>query len=241
ERARFRHAPWDAAAPPDGAPPLLLAQEAVARLLELLAQLTLSSVAFHEGRAALRDRLGTQVFHPAVTLRDDPLDPRALPFPFDLAGEPAAAVDLVARGVMRTPAVDAALARALGLPVTPHAVSHDEARPDHLALVRGGAGWAELAQAAHGGLWVGALDGIEAFDPMELRFRATACGVRRLDGEGLGDPVPDLVWEDSLFSVLSRVRAVGRESVTLARDVLGGTTAPMLVVEPSRPLRPKRA
>ena len=74
---------------------------------------------------------------------------------------------------------------------------------------------------------------------MQLRFRATACGVRRLDGDRLGDPLPDLVWEDSLFDVLSRVRAVGSEPVTVARDVLGGTTAPMLVVEPAAPLRTK--
>jgi predicted Zn-dependent protease len=238
-RARERHASWQAAAPPAGAPPLLLSQEAVARLLDLLSQLTLSALSFHEGRAALRGRLGTRVFHPAITLRDDPLDPRALPFPFDIAGTPAVAVELIARGVARTPAVDAPLGRELGLPVTPHAVSHDEARPDHLALVSGGAGWEELARAAEGGLWIGALDPLESFDPMQLRFRATACGVRRLDGERLGDPLPDLVWEDSLFDVLSRVRAVGSDPVTVARDVLGGTTAPMLVVEPGAPLRTK--
>ncbi len=238
-RARERHAPWQPAAPPAGTPPLLLSQEAVARLLDLLCQLTLSALSFHEGRAALRGRLGTQVFHPAITLRDDPLDPRALPFPFDIAGTPAVPVELIARGVARTPAVDAPLGRELGLPVTPHAVSHDEARPDHLALVPGGAGWEELARAAEGGLWIGALDPLESFDPMQLRFRATACGVRRLDGDRLGDPLPDLVWEDSLFDVLSRVRAVGSEPVTVARDVLGGTTAPMLVVEPAAPLRTK--
>ncbi len=239
-RARDRHAQGEPAAPPEGPVPILLGQEAVGRLLELLSTLTLSSLAFHEGRAALRERLGSRVFHPAITLRDDPLDPRVLPFPFDLAGTPAAPVDLVADGVARTPAVDERLARVLGLPVTANAVSHDEARPDHLLLVPRDLPFAELARAAEGGLWVGAIDALESFDPMALRFRATARGVRRLADGGLGAPLPDLVWEDSLFDVLSRVRGVGDTTVTLARDVLGGTAAPMLVVEPTVPLRPKR-
>jgi PmbA protein len=238
-RARERHAQGEAAAPPDGPVPILLAQEAVVRLLELLNTLTLSSLAFHEGRAALRERLGSRVFHPAITLRDDPLDPRLLPFPFDLAGAPAAPVELVAQGVARTPAVDERLARELGLPPTHHAVSHDEARPDHLLLVPGELPLPELLRAAAGGVWVGALDPLESFDPLALRFRATARGVRRLDDGRLGAPLPDLVWEDSLFDVLSRVRAVGDTPVTLARDVLGGTAAPMLVVEPTAALRPR--
>ncbi len=240
DRARSRHAQGEPPAePPRGPAPLLLSQEAVARLLELLSTLTLSSLAFHEGRAALRERLGSRVFHPAITLRDDPLDPRGLPFPFDLDGAPAAPVELVAEGVARTPAVDERLARELDLPVTPNAVSHDESRPDHLLLVPGRAAFAELARAAEGGLWAGALDPLESFDPMELRFRASVRGARLLAGDGLGAPVPDLVWEDSLFDVLSRVRAVGEATVTLARDVLGGTAAPMLAVEPSSALRVK--
>jgi predicted Zn-dependent protease len=240
-RARERHAQGEPGAPPDRPVPLLLAQEAVVRLLELLATLTLSSLSFHAGHAALRERLGSRVFHPSITLRDDPLDPRVLPFPFDLAGTPAAPVELVAAGVARTPAVDERLAGELGLPVTPNAVSHDEARPDHLLLVPGGLPFPELARAAAGGLWVGALDPLESFDPLALRFRATARGVRLLADGGLGAPVPDLVWEDSLFDVLSRVRGVGDATVTLARDVLGGTAAPMLAVEPASPLRAKRS
>lgn len=240
-RARERHAQGEPAAPPGAAVPLLLAQEAVVRLLELLNTLTLSSLAFHEGRAALRERLGSRVFHPSITLRDDPADPRVLPFPFDLTGTPGAPVDLVVEGVARTPAVDERLARELGLPPTANLVSHDEARPDHLILVPRDAAFAELLRAAQGGLWVGALDPIESFDPMDLRFRATARGVRQVAGGELGAPVADLTWEDSLFAVLSRVRAVGDTTVTLARDVLGGTAAPMLVVEPTAPLVPKRS
>ena len=64
------------------------------------------------------DNLGQPVFHPAVNLRDDPTDPRGLPFPFDLLGAAARPVDLVAGGVALTPAVDDRLARELGLP--PH-------------------------------------------------------------------------------------------------------------------------
>jgi predicted Zn-dependent protease len=230
ERACRRQGPPDVVPPPAGAVPVLLSQEAAAALVELLNRQALASDSFHSGVSFLRGRLGQPVFHPAIHLRDDPTDPRGLPFPFDLLGAAARPLDLVAGGVALTPALDDRLARELDRAPAAQRVAPDEAVPGHLFLLPGGAAEAELLQAAEGGIWIAALDPLEAFDPHALRFRAVARGARRIDGGALGRSLPDLIWEDALPSLLSQVLAVGSELVPIATGagLFRATTAPML-------------
>jgi PmbA protein len=237
ERAWRRHGPAEVVPPPEGAAPILLSQEAAATLVELLNRQALTSDAFLHGASFLRERLGQLVFHPAIHLRDDPTDPRGLPFPFDLLGAAARPVDLIADGVALTPAIDERLARQLDRPPTAQRVAPDEAVSCNLFLLPGGASEGELLRASEGGLWIAALDPVEAFDPRALRFRAVARGVRRIAGGALERSVPDLIWEDSLAALLCRVLAVGSEPVPVATGagLLGATTAPMLAVLSSEP------
>lgn len=233
ERARRRQGPPEVVPPPAGPVRLLLSQEATASLADLLNRHALTSDSFHSGVSCLRGLLGQPVFHPAIHLRDDPTDPRGLPFPFDLLGAAARPVDLIQGGVALTPAVDDRLARELGVPPTPHRVAPDESAAGHLFLLPGGLPEEDLLRAADGGVWVSALEPLEAFNPYALRFRAIARGARRITGGALGRALPDLVWEGDLRSVLSRVLGVGSELVPLATGagLFRATTAPMLAVD----------
>jgi predicted Zn-dependent protease len=253
ERARARQAAAELADLPPGSPPLVLSPEATAALIDLLNRLALSSAAFEEGASFLCDRLGQQVFHPAISLRDDGTDPRGLPFPFDLSGEPARPVDLIAGGVAFTPALDPALAARLGRAPTPHSVAFGESLATHLFLRPGPPGSLgahasdrsdrsdradreeDILRLAEGGLWLGSLAPLESFDRRELRFRAVARGVRRIEGGALGRAVPDLVWEGSLADVLTRVLGVGGETVLVAGEepFLGAVSAPALAIGPT--------
>ena len=242
ERARRRQVAERAGDPEellDARPPLLLAQEAVAPLLDLLNRFALSAGSFHDGSSYLCDKLGHQVFHRAIGLADDATDPRGLPFPFDLTGAVKRPVDLVADGVPVAPAVDGRLAQQLGREPTPHALDHDEHAAANLFLRPGEATTADLAAAAAGGVWIGALDSLQCFDPRSLRFRATVRGARRLLDGARAQALPDLVWEDSLPNVLSRVLGVGAEPVTIAGQdlLLGAVSAPMLAIERAESLR----
>ena len=70
----------------------------------------------------LLDALGTQVFAPGVTIRDDPHRPHGLRSrPFDGEGLPVSPVALVADGMLETWLLDSASARQLGLEPTGHA------------------------------------------------------------------------------------------------------------------------
>ena len=232
ERARRRQGPPEVEPPPEGPVPLLLSQEAAAALVELLNRQALTSDAFHSGLSFLRGRLDQPVFHPLIHLRDDPADPRGLPFPFDLLGAAARPVDLVKGGVALTVALDDRLARELDRPPSAQRVSPDEAVSSHLFLGPGSASEDELLRAAEGGIWIAALDPLEAFDAHALRFRAVARGARRIAGGALGRSLPDLIWEDDLPALLNRVLAVGSELVTVATGagLFQATTAPMLAV-----------
>lgn len=232
ERVRRRHGPPEVVPPPEGPAPLALSQEAVAGLLELLNRQAFTSESFHSGVSFLRERLGQPVFHPAVNLRDDPTDPRGLPFSFDFLGAACRPVDLVADGVALTPAVDDRLARETGAAPTPQRVAPDAAIPAHLFLLPGSASEEELLRAAEGGLWAAALEPLEVYDAHALRFRAVIRGARQVSGGALGRSLPDLVWEDSLPEILWRVLAVGSELVPIATGagLFRATTAPMLAV-----------
>ncbi|HVT15761.1 MAG TPA: metallopeptidase TldD-related protein [Thermoanaerobaculia bacterium] len=228
----------------EGPVALVLAQEGAAVLLEMLNRLALSAKSFLDGTSLLRDNLGDQVFHSAINLRDDASDPRGLPFAFDLAGWSKRPVDLISRGVVLTPAVDSRLAGEIGRPATPHRIAADDSLASNLFLLPGERPDEELLREAAGGVWAGALDPIECFDPRALRFRAVLRGVRRIDRAGsgaLGAALPDLVWEDSVPSALSRVLGVGREPVAVAcgDPLFGALTTPILALERAEHLRPR--
>ena len=154
--------PPPAEGPPAGPVPVVLSQEAAAALLEMLNRRAFTSTSFHHGSPFLRDSIGTPVFHAAVSLRDDATDPRGIPFPFDLLGSAKRPLDLIERGVFLTPALDERLAIDLGRRPTPHLVATDEAAPSHLFLLPGERPDAELLSDADGGLWIGALDPVQA-------------------------------------------------------------------------------
>ncbi|HSS79474.1 MAG TPA: metallopeptidase TldD-related protein [Thermoanaerobaculia bacterium] len=231
-RARRRSGPPEVVRPPEGPAPLGLSQEATAALLEVLNRQAFTSESFHSGVSFLRESLGQPVFHSAVNLRDDAADPRGLPFPFDLLGAACRPLELVTRGVALNLAIDDRLSRALDLPPTAQRVAPDEAVPAHLFLLPGESSEQDLLGAADGGVWVAALEPLEAFDPHALRFRAVARGVRQIDGGALGRSLPDLIWEDDLKRVLSQVLAVGSDLVPIATGagLFRATTAPMLAV-----------
>ena len=215
--------------------PMVLSEQSAAALIALLNRHALSAAAQRDPGCGLHGRLGEAVLASCLSLRDDGTDPRALPFPFDLAGWPKRQVDLFVDGVFATPAVDARLAAEIGRPPTPHAMAPDESIAANLLLLPGDREplpEAELLRQAEDGIWIGALDGLECFDPGRLRCRARARGVRRIAGGALGPPLPDFLWEDDLLAALARAAALGDRPATIATgDMLfGATVAPLLAL-----------
>jgi PmbA protein len=226
---------------------MVLSEQSVAALLDLLNRHALASTTLRDGSSCLCGRLGEALFAPCLNLRDDGTDPRALPFPFDLAGWPKRPVDLIVGGVFATPAVDARLGQAIGRQPTPHALAPDESIAANLLLLPGAGGADPVAfpetvllRSVEQGLWIGELASVECFDPRRLRFRAMARGVRRIAGGTLGPPLPDLLWEDALPAVLARAQGLGDRPLAIPTgDMLfGAIAAPLLAIRGGGRLEP---
>ncbi len=230
ERARTTHGSGDASDLPGDKLPIVLSPEATIRLFAMLNQAAFTASTYHGGSSFLREHMGTQVFDRLIHLRDDATDISGLPFPFDLEGSLKVPIDLILKGTPRTPAMDQRQAALLGLPPTAHAVAGNDAQAQNLFLLPGEASYDDLLHGAIGGLYVGWLDRVECFDPLRVRFRAVARGVRRIEDGALGAPVPDLIWEDTLLRSLSNVNGLGMESVTWAsgRGFEASVTAPSI-------------
>lgn len=239
ERARQRRATGEIGELPTGSLPLTLAPEAVASLCDILNRVAFSAVSYYDGSSFLRQHLNVQVFDRLFSLRDDGTDPAGLPFPFDLEGTAKQSVDLIQHGTPRTPALDQRQAALLGLPPTAHAIAGNDARAMNLFMAPGEADDGALLEAADGGIWVGAIDHLECFEPGRVQIRAHARGVRRVRDGRLAEPLPDLLWEDGLLRAFSSLAALGSETVRIASPdgYLGGISAPGLAINGVTDLR----
>lgn len=236
ERARSR-APGARAGQPDevgfaAPPPVVLAAEAVVRLVNLLNAYAFTSEAFRPPDAFLRDRLDQTVFAPSIQLLDDGSRDSGLPFPFDFEGRLRRPIPLIEDGMPRTPAIDLQLASELRRAPTPHFVTLDLSRADHLFLGTGELAESELVQTVEDGLWIGDLARPEIVDAGTLELRAAVKGGRRIRGGRLAEPTGPLVWQDSLVRLFSEVEAIGRDAAVVGHGEsgIGATSAPSLAI-----------
>jgi predicted Zn-dependent protease len=76
---------------------------------------------FLDGQSFLSGQIGQRVASPAVSIWDDPTDPRCLPLAIDYEGLPAARVDIVKDGIALGPVYDSQTAQESGTKSTGHA------------------------------------------------------------------------------------------------------------------------
>lgn len=240
ERARaLRTDDEELAELPDSSVALVLGPSAVAALVAHLGSMGLDAEAFARGRVLAAADLGRQLFSSAFSLADDGSSPAGLPFPFDFEGKARRRVEMVAGGVLKSPAVSEALAAALGLPVTPHYLGPEEVRAQHLFVEPGSASGDELLAAAADGLWVTDLSGLGPIEPFGPGFRATCLGARRIVDGRLERPLASFLWQDDLRRAFARVLGVGGDSTPVALDseLRGAVSAPSLAVAAGGELR----
>lgn len=232
-RARRRRAESRGDAPGSDAPiHLVLSPEATIELVNQLNVQALGARAYREGTSFLRQHAGVQVFDREFDLIDDATDAGGMPFPFDLEGRTKRPVELISRGVPRSPTLDSESAIGLGMRPTGHGLGGGEAFGLHLFMRAGELSEPELIEKTESGLWVGRLERLEVFDPSRMLFRAHCRGVRTITGGQIRHAVPEQIWEDSLLRVFSNFFAIGRNAaVKASRDgFLGSTSAPATAI-----------
>jgi PmbA protein len=156
----------------------------------------------------LRDRLGQQIFSPAIRITDDPTRRRGLASrPFDGEGVVSNPLDLISGGVLTTWLLDSATARELGLETNGRA-NRGGANPSpgitNLTLLPGAQSPEELIREVGNGFYVTELIGHGAHI-VTGDYSRGAAGFVIANGE-LGHPVSEVTIAGNLTDIFREMR-----------------------------------
>jgi hypothetical protein len=223
-------------APPVGPGVVLLDPGVVAAIADVAIADLMTASAWRSGVAPSRRR-GERVASALVGVADDPTTSAAA-YAFDDVGVPAAAVPLIAAGVVGAPLADTVSAARLGVPVTPHARRPGHGGPlvvvpAHVVVARGAATVAAMIGGVDAGLLLEGAQTVRV-DPVSWQVVVRIGRARRIAGGALtGHVHPDLELRAAIPDLLASVAAASEAVVTSGRRVAidGGhlwraTTAP---------------
>ena len=180
------------------------------------------------GVSFLKDRLGERIFALGITIRDDPRRRRGLRSRlFDGEGQPTAARDFIADGVLTSWVLDLRSAKQLGLATTGHASRGTSGPPGpsmtNLFLAAGTESPAALMADIKEGIYVTELIG-SGINPTTGDYSRGAAGFMIRDG-ALADPVAEITIAGNLIAMFATLRPA--DDLVFKR----GTDAPTLRIE----------
>ncbi|MEX2549754.1 MAG: metallopeptidase TldD-related protein [Nitriliruptoraceae bacterium] len=215
-----------------GVYPVVLGPEAIATILTFLSTYGFNAKSHLEGGSFVE--IGEQRFDPALTLHQDPTDPRAIGLPFDAEGTPKQRYALIEGGVTTALAHDRRTALRAGTSSTGDAVVGGEgvgAIPTNLVLAAGQTPAEELATDIERGLLITQFHYVRVLDPKTV----VATGLTRNgtflieDGE-IGSAVANLRFTQSFVDALGRGSVLGVGNDQRYAD---GEFGPGMVITPS--------
>lgn len=215
-----------------GVYPVVLGPEAVATILTFLAVYGFNAKSHLEGGSFVE--LGEDRFDPALTLHQDPTDPRAIGLPFDAEGTPKRRYALIDGGVTTALAHDRRTALRAGATSTGDAVRGGEgigAVPTNLVLSRGEMPAEDLVSSIQHGLLITQFHYVRVLDPKTV----VATGLTRNgtflieDGE-VGPAVGNLRFTQSFVDALGPgcIHGIGND-----QRYADGEFGPGMVITPS--------
>ena len=96
---------------------------AVADMVRFPAAWGMGARQYLDGQSFLSGKIGESVASSQVSIWDDPTDPRCLPTPIDYEGLPSTRVDIIDKGIARSPVYDSRTAHEAGVRSTGHAAN----------------------------------------------------------------------------------------------------------------------
>ncbi|MGH9456306.1 MAG: TldD/PmbA family protein [Thermoanaerobaculia bacterium] len=220
-----------------GVYPVILEPPALAEIFEWMNTITFSGRSYEDGSSFFVGALGERVLGENFSLADDATDPSFLPFPFDMEGLPKRRVDLIERGVLRTPLLDKIAADRTGLPPTASAASltgDDRGVALHLAMTAGDASVDDLIAGTERGIYVTRFHYLNGLlDPkVGMMTGMTRDGTFLVQDGRLAARLPNLRWTQAMTEALANIEAIGRERRIVGSfwNSLGGTLAPAVKI-----------
>jgi predicted Zn-dependent protease len=195
---------------------VVLAPECVASIAVFFAAYGFNAKSHAEGQSFVE--VGTQQFDPAISIRDDALDPVAFGVGFDSEGTPRRTVDLVRNGVTMSLAHDRRTARAAGVESTGHGGPGSEVWGPFPASVFVESGDDDVAAMIAGidrGLYIATFNYCRVLEPKSLVVTGlTRNGTFMIENGRITGAVTNLRFTQSFVAALGegRVRGVGNDA-----------------------------
>ncbi|MBW3613321.1 MAG: TldD/PmbA family protein [Chloroflexi bacterium] len=219
-----------ATVPEAGEYEVVLEEYAVAGLLEYLAYIGFSGLAYEEGRSFME--LGRRVMGENVRIWDDGTDPSGLPSTIDFEGVPRQRVDLISDGVASAIVHDAATAARAGTTSTGHALPAPNLlgpMPMNLFMGGGQTPREELITGIERGVWVTRFHYINPVHPKKAILTGmTKDGTFLIEQGRITRPLMNFRFTQSIPEAFSDVRAASRETKLLPGEFFGAYRAPAL-------------
>jgi PmbA protein len=207
---------------------VVLEEYAVATILEYLAFIGFSALAYEEGRSFME--LGKQVMGENVTIWDHGADPTGLPSPIDFEGVAKQRVDLIRNGIATAVVHDAATAARAGTTSTGHALPAPNTwgpMPMNLFMQAGDSSRAKMLSGMERGIWVTRFHYVNPVHPKKAILTGmTKDGTFLVEHGRMVRPVINFRFTQSMPEAFSSVQALSAETKLLPGEYTGGYRVP---------------
>ncbi|MGZ8866748.1 MAG: TldD/PmbA family protein [Thermoanaerobaculia bacterium] len=216
---------------------VILEPAAIGEVLDWMNMITFSGQSYEDGSSFFVGNIGSKILSESLTIADDATDPSFLPFPFDVEGFAKRRINLIERGVIRTPVLDKAWSDRLGLEPTGnawHLGSPEHGSAYHLSIEAGNATREDLIRSTERGVWVTRFNYVNGLlEPRTALMTGTTRDGTFLirDGKVVGR-LPNLRWTQSILEAFANVAGLTaeRRAVGTWYNHYGGTITPTMKI-----------
>ena len=216
---------------------VILEPAAIAEVLDWMNMIAFTGQSYEDGSSFLVGNLGKEMLSPSLTIADDAVDPRFLPFPFDMEGLPKRRIGIIERGIVRTPVVDKAWSDRLAIPPTAnawHLGSPEHGAAFHMTIDAGDATREQLIRSTRRGIWITRFNYVNGLlEPRTaLMTGLTRDGTFLIENGEVVARLPNLRWTQSMVEAFANVEGLTKErrSIGTWYNAVGGTRAPVMKI-----------
>jgi PmbA protein len=208
---------------------VVLTPYATEDLLNMLNYYGMGAQAVLEARSWMCDRIGEKVMSSLVDIWDDGMDSSGVPTPFDFEGVPKRRVNVVEKGVVKSPVFDRITAKKMGKVTTGHALPATMRSfgpiATNLFMAPGTSSIEDMITSTERGLYVSRFWYTRLVHPRDCVITGmTRDGVFLIENGELAYPVKDLRFTQSYVEALAKVEGVSNETRLLMSEFGGQAT-----------------
>ena len=208
---------------------VVLTPYATEDLLNMLNYYGMGAQAVLEARSWMCDRMGKKIMSNLVDIWDDGMDSSGVPTPFDFEGVPKRRVNIVERGVVKSPVFDRITAKKMGEVTTGHALPPTMRSfgpiATNLFMAPGTGSTEDMIKSTERGLYVNRFWYTRLVHPRDCVITGmTRDGVFLIENGELAYPVKDLRFTQSYVEALAKVEGVSNETRLLMSEFGGQAT-----------------